>query len=450
MNESVDPVQLEKARPVTLEPVRRHPIRRLLWILAFGVVALLAWQVFDRLETPPAPASRQGVGASAPSVVRVATVGVAPMPVVINALGTVTPLATVTVRSQVSGKLVDVSFREGQTVRAGDALAHVDDRAFQATLAQAKALLEKDTAALAQAQGDLARYQALNRQDSISRQQVDDQAFLVAQDKAATASDLAQIDAANLNISYASIVAPISGRLGFRLVDPGNYVTAGDASGIVVITQMDPISVVFTTAEDNLPAIAQRLASLGKLPVEVRDRGDTKTLATGELTTFDNQIDTSTGTIKLRALFQNAGQTLFPNQFVNVWLTVDTITDSPLAPAAAVQIGSIGSFVYAVNEDSTVSVKKVETGPSGGGKVVIRSGLAAGDKVVIDGVDRLRDGAKVTVVADVPDAGAAGQRAGPGRGTGGQRPQRGRNQTQGAAGASDKGATPQPSPIPQP
>ena len=186
---------------------------------------------------------------------------------------------------------------------------------------------------------------------------------MVSQDKAAVASDQAQIDAAKLNITYASIVSPITGQLGLRLVDPGNYVTPNDATGIVVITQMDPISVVFTTAEDNLPAITSRLNAGAKLKVEVRDRGDTKTLATGELKTFDNQIDTSTGTLKLRAIFENADKSLFPNQFVNVRLTVDTLTDKPIAPSAAIQIGSIGSFAYVVNDDSTVQRQSAEDRP---------------------------------------------------------------------------------------
>ncbi len=444
MNESVDPSQLEVAAS-PLPPRRAGGrLRKVFWIVVAAIAVALAWQVFDRVETTPPAATQSGGNArngGPPTTVRVATIAVEPLPIIIDALGSVTPLSSVTVRSQVSGKLMDVSFTEGQSVKAGDPLAHVDDRPFQATLAQAQATLAKDTATLSQAQADLVRYQALNRQDSISQQQVDDQAFLVSQDKAAIASDQAQIEAARLNITYASIVSPITGQLGLRLVDPGNYVTPADATGIVVIEQMDPISVVFSTAEDNLPAITQKLNAGAKLKVEVRDRGDTKTLATGELKTFDNQIDTSTGTLKLRAIFDNVAGALFPNQFVNVRLTVDTLTDKPIAPSAAVQIGSIGSFAYVVNDNSTVSVRAVKTGPSAGDKVAILSGLSAGEKVVVDGVDRLRDGAKILIAPDIAGGTATPTQAR----QGGQRGQRRKPQEQ-----TDGGATPTPGPSAAP
>ena len=445
MNETVDPSQLEvAASPLPPPQNARRPFRKAFWIVVAGVVVLLAWQAFDRLETSQSVATRAGNGGGPPTTVRVATVSIEPLPIVIDALGAVTPLATVTVRSQISGKLMDVTFVEGQSVKTGDQLAHVDDRPFQATLAQAQATLAKDTATLSQAQADLVRYQALNRQDSISAQQVEDQAFLVSQDKAAVASDQAQIDAAKLNITYASIVSPITGQLGLRLVDPGNYVTPADGTGIVVITQMDPISVVFTTAEDNLPAITKRLTAGATLKVEVRDRGDTKTLATGELKTFDNEIDTSTGTLKLRAVFKNPEGNLFPNQFVNVRLTVDTLTDKPVAPSAAVQIGSIGSFAYVVNDDSTVSVRTVKTGPSAGDKVAILSGLSAGERVVVDGVDRLRDGAKVSIAPDASTTTASPASTRQRGQQGGQRGQRqkGREQPDAAAPATVPSAAP--------
>ena len=394
MNETVNPSQLGAPPPA---PVRRRWWRALLTPLVLGVVAWLAWQYWDHAE-PPAPTAARPAGAGGPpSTVRVATAQTGDMPITLDALGTVTSLATVTVHSQVSGKLLDIGFKEGQFVKAGDYLAQVDASPFQATLSQYQAQLAKDESAFSQAQSDLARYQTLKSQNSISLQQVDDQTFLVAQDKAAMAADQAQIDAANLNIGYAHIVAPISGRLGLRLVDVGNYVTAGDSTGIVVIAQISPISVAFSIPEANLPQVAARLKAGAKLPVDVLDRANLKTIASGELETYDNAIDTTTGTIKLRAIFENADGSLFPNQFVNVRLRVDTLAGAVLVPSAAVQIGTNGNFVYAVGDDSKVSVHPITVGPSDTGRIAILTGLAAGDRVVIDGVDRLRDGVKVVV-----------------------------------------------------
>ena len=258
--------------------------------------------------------------------------------------------------------------------------------------------MAKDQALLAQAESDLARYEQLNKQDSIAQQQVADQEALVAQDKAAIATDQAMIKTAELNVAYTHIVSPITGRVGLRLVDPGNYLQPSDATGIVVITQIDPISVVFTTPEDNLPRISARLNSGAKLKVTVLDRDNVHALATGTLTTYDSQIDITTGTIRMRATFANPNGVLFPQQFVNVRLLVDTMTGATLAPNPAIQLGASGNFVYLLNDDSTVSKRDVVTGPGNGKHTVIKSGLKAGDKVVIDGVDRLRDGASVTVV----------------------------------------------------
>jgi multidrug efflux system membrane fusion protein len=347
------------------------------------------------------------------------------MPIMIDALGVVTPLATITVRTQIAGKLMQVGFQEGQIVKAGDFLAQIDPRPYQAALAQAQAQLAKDSASLNQAQTDLTRYQTLEKQDSIATQQVEDQQFTVAQNKAAVASDQAQIDTANLNIAYCHIVAPITGRVGLRQVDPGNYLQPSDSNGIVIITELDPISVIFSTAEDNLPQIAARMNSGAKLSVTAYDRSNVKALATGTVSTFDNQIDVTTGTFKLRAQFDNPEGALFPNQFVNVRLLVDTMTGATLAPNPAIQLGSSGSFVYVVNGDSTVSVRNVTTGPTDSKNTVIASGLKPGDNIVIDGVDRLRDGAKVVVrnSANTPapsDASGTGQRHK--RGQGGRAP----------------------------
>jgi len=459
MNETVNPQQIQVASPTPPEAPapRRHLVRRLIGLVILGLAALLAWQIFDRLETPPVAPERSTSGSGGPpATVRAAEAKVGDMPITIDALGTVTPLATVTVHTQIAGRLMSVGFEEGQHVKTGDFLAQVDDRPFQATLAQDQAMLDKDTALWKQAQADLARYETLNKQDSISRQQVDDQTFLVAQDAAAMASDQAQIDAAKLNISYAHIVAPVSGRVGLRLVDPGNYVQPTDANGIVVITQMDPISVVFSTPEDNLPRIVDRLTSGAKLQVQVRDRANTKVLATGELQTYDNEIDTTTGTVKLRALFPNANEALFPDQFVNVRLLVDTLKDAVLAPSAAVQIGANGPFVYVVSDDGTVSVRPVTTGASDSGQTAILTGLKAGERVVIDGVDRLRDGAKV-VVSSGDGSGAPSGRSGSkpggqgGAGVSDAQPRQHRHQggQGGATGvASDGSGGPAPAPSP--
>ena len=285
------------------------------------------------------------------------------MPITIDALGTVTPFETVTIRTQIAGNLQSVGFAEGQIVKEGDFLAQIDPRPYEAALAQAQGQLAKDTALLGQAQSDLARYQTLTKQDSIAQQQVDDQEALVAQDKAAIVTDQAQIETAKLNVAYAHIVSPITGRVGLRLVDPGNYLQPSDTTGIVVITQIDPISVVFTTPEDNLPRISARLNSGAKLQVTVLDRANVNALATGTLTTYDSQIDVTTGTIKMRATFDNPNAVLFPNQFVNVRLLVDTMTGAALAPNAAIQIGPSGNFVYLLNDDSTVSKRDIVSGP---------------------------------------------------------------------------------------
>lgn len=402
MNETVDPEKVEIAQPTppgTPAPQRpaakSHRWGRLALALALAAAVVVAWQYIEKAETPTDEGARPA-GPPAQTV-RAAPVVKGDMPVTIDALGAVTPFATVTVKTQIAGKLMEVGFQEGQTVKVGDFLAQIDPRPYEAALAQAEGQLAKDSSLYAQAQADLARYETLNKQDSIARQQVDDQTFLVAQDKAAMASDQAQIDTAKLNIAYCRIVSPVNGRVGLRQVDPGNYLQPSDTTGIVVITQLDPISVVFSTPEDNLQQITARLNSGATLSASAYDRSNVKEIAKGTLTTFDNQVDATTGTFKLRATFANPDSTLFPQQFVNVRLLVDTVSGAALAPNAAIQLGANGSFVYVVNEDSTVSVRQVVTGPSDAQNSVIASGLKIGENVVIDGVDRLRDGAKVSV-----------------------------------------------------
>ncbi|WP_051248894.1 MdtA/MuxA family multidrug efflux RND transporter periplasmic adaptor subunit [Inquilinus limosus] len=397
----------EKERPV---PARSRG-RRALWIAGgVAVAALIAvatWRVVTAPAPPPAGGGRFAGMPAQP--VGVAMVGRGDIRIMLDALGTVTPLATVTVRTQIAGQLVEVGFQEGQMVKKGNFLAQIDPRPYQVALEQDEGQLARDQAALAQAQADLARDQQMLKQNAVSRQQVDDQAFLVQQDQGTVQSDQAQVDAQKLNLQYARITAPIDGRVGLRQVDPGNYVQTSDTNGIVVITQLQPISVVFSLPEDDLPQIQARLRAGASLPVIAFDRSGTTEIATGTLSTLDNQIDTTTGTVKLRAAFDNADGALFPNQFVNARLLVDTLHDAVTVPVAAVQNGAPGAFVYLVDAGGTVSVRPIRTGPAEGGMVSVQDGLQPGDRVVVDGTDRLRDGAHVTVAA----GDGAGQGAAP-------------------------------------
>jgi membrane fusion protein, multidrug efflux system len=410
MNEALKPDDVtRRSAPATVEtaPSRRRSLfARIAIVAALAAAAVFGWQKFEHSEPSTNEEQNSGRPAQPPQTVRVAAATLGDMPLTIDALGTVTPFETVTVKTQIAGNLQTVGFTEGQIVKAGDFLAQIDPRPYEAALAQAQGQLAKDTALLGQAQSDLARYQQLAKQDSISQQQVADQIALVAQDKAAIATDQAMVKTAELNVAYTHIVSPVTGRVGLRLVDPGNYLQPSDTTGIVVITQIDPISVVFTTPEDNLPRISARLNSGAELKVTVLDRDNVHALATGTLTTYDSQIDVTTGTIRMRATFANPNAILFPQQFVNVRLLVDTMTGATLAPNAAIQLGASGNFVYLLNDDSTVSKRDIVTGPGDGKRTVITSGLKAGDKVVIDGVDRLRDGAKVKVVDSPASPGA--------------------------------------------
>jgi len=356
-------------------------------------------------------AGRGGAGgmANMAQPVHVAAATQGEMPVVLTALGTVTPLANVTVLPQLSGTLQEVYFKEGQMVKKGDVLAQIDPRPYQISLDNAQGTLARDEALLQTARLDLKRYQTLLSQDSIASQQVDTQASLVRQYEGTVKSDKANIDTFKLDLVYARITAPVSGRVGLRQVDPGNYVTPSLTNGIVVITQLQPISVIFTTSEDNLQQIIQQTQAGEKLSVTAYDRSNTTSLEGGMLETLDNQIDTTTGTVKLRAVFQNSKNLLFPNQFVNTRLLVDTIKGAVIVPTPAVLNGSMGQFVYVVKPDNTVTVRPVKVGPVDGERTSIKSGLAVGERVVIDGSDRLKEGAKITIPADKP-RGASGAR----------------------------------------
>jgi membrane fusion protein, multidrug efflux system len=372
--------------------------------LVAAIVGAAIWY-FPRLEPRPKNAGRPAAGVPVP--VGVALVEKGDMPVTLTQLGTVTPLATVTVKTQISGYLVQVAFKEGQMVNKGDFLAQIDPRPYQVALEQAQAQLGKDQALLKNAQVDLQRYNTLVSQNSIAKQTRDTQVSLVAQDEATLKADQAQIDAQKLNLTYCRIVSPVTGRVGLRQVDAGNYVQNSDPNGIVVVTQLQPISVIFTLPEDNLPEVMKRVRAGATLPVTAYDRAGSTELAQGKLDTVDNQIDTTTGTVKLRAIFDNEQQTLFPNQFVNVKLLVNTLHDADILPNSAIQRGAPGTFVYVVKPEHTVAVQKVKLGPTDGQQIAILSGLEPGENVVIDGADRLRDGAKVTIASPQPAASAA-------------------------------------------
>jgi multidrug efflux system membrane fusion protein len=334
------------------------------------------------------------------------------MPVTLNALGTVTPLATVTVRPLVSGAIVKFDFAEGQMVKAGDVLAEVDPRPYQAVLDQTKGTLARDRALLANALIDLARYKMLTQQNAIAQQTYATQKALVAQDQATVKSDEGLVDAAQLNVTYAKITSPVDGRVGIRTVDLGNLVQAGQTNGIVTVTQINPISVIFSLPEDNIDAIMARVNGGATLTVEAFDRTGATKLADGKLSAVDSTIDTTTGTVKLRAMFDNTDNALFPNQFVNIQLLVNTLQNQTLIPAAAIQRGSQGPFVYVVSPDKTVAMRTVTLGQANATTVAITKGLKPGDTVVVDGADRLSDGAEVTIPSKA--AISAPSAAGPG------------------------------------
>ena len=376
---------------------------------------------------PGGPGVPGGPGAQPRSPVVVNTVSQRNMDVVLNGLGNVTPVANVTVRAQVSGPMLKVLFKEGQMVKAGDVLAEIDPRPFQAALDQAAGQLARDQALLQNARLDQQRYKTLLAQDSISKQQVDTQDALVRQYEGTVKTDQGNVDNARLNLGYTRIVAPASGRIGLRQVDPGNIVSTSDTNGIALITQIQPITVLYTIPEDNLPAVLRKLNAGEKLTVQAWDRQMRNQLAEGTLMTTDNQIDTTTGTVKLKAIFQNTDGMLFPNQFVNVRTRVDTMEDATVIPVAAIQRGQQGTFVYVVGDDNAVKVQVVTLGPSDGSRTAVLKGLQPGQRVVVDGADRLKEGMVVEAVDPTARAAALTPASSPRA--------RGRHRNGGASGA---------------
>lgn len=378
------------------------------WLVLIALAAGGYWAI-DFVRQPVTADGARGGGGERAIPVTVAAAARADVPVVLDALGTVTSLRTVTVRSRVDGQLLRVNFREGQTVKAGEVLAEIDPRPFQVQLEQAQGQLARDRALLENARLDLERYRTLVAQDAASAQQLDTQQALVRQYEGAVRTDQGQVDNARLQLAYARITAPFSGRLGLRLVDPGNLVRAGDANGLVTITQVQPIGVTFALPEKDLAPVLARYREGKPMTVQALDRDQRQVLASGRLTTLDNQIDLATGTLKMKAEFANADGALFPNQFVNARLRIDLLAGATVVPTAAVQRGAPGTYVYLAQSDGTVALRRIETGPVDGERIVVVRGLAPGNRVVIDGVDNLRDGARVDAIDKVEAERAASE-----------------------------------------
>jgi len=375
--------------------LRRHPY-------ALGSIALLIAVIGGGTLVLSRPwRSTVGAQARSPAPPRVPIVAAAArtrdVGVYLKGLGTVTPLNTVTVRSRVDGELIGVHYQEGQIVRSGDLLAEIDPRPFQAQLTQFEGQLERDQALLDNARLDLKRFQELVKTDAVPRQQLDTQVSLVHQLEGTVKNDQGQIDATKVQLVYCRITSPIAGRVGLRLVDQGNIVHATDTGGLVIITQLQPITVIFTIPEDSIPTVLEQLGRGVRLPVEAYDREQRKKLAEGALLTIDNEVDPTTGTVRLKALFPNTDNRLFPSQFVNARLRIETRRGATVVPTAAIQQSPRGSFVFVVRPDRTVGVRQVGVGVTDGDDVSIEQGLQVGEQVVVEGAERLRDGAAIAL-----------------------------------------------------
>ena len=402
----------EQPYPGKPQPSRER--RRWPWVYVLLGLAIGGYFLWSKISSGNAAAAAAKAAAAGPPPIPVvtATSRKGDIGVYYPGLGAITPLATVTVRSRVDGQLMNIRYREGDTVQKGALLAEIDDGPYQATLTQAQGQLMKDQAALENARIDLVRYQQLVQQKAAPEQQLATQQATVHQDEGVVKLDEGQIQSAQVNLAYCKIAAPVAGRIGLRLVDPGNIVQAADTNGLLVITQMDPISAIFTISEDQLQVVLQKMAAGQTLEVDAYDRAATTKLAQGSLTTLDNQVDPTTGTLKLRATFQNPKGTLYPNQFVNVKLLVQEKRGVTLAPTAAIQRNSQATYVYVVKADSTVTVRPIVIGTTEGDDSEVTSGLVPGEVVVMTGVDKLQEGSKVST--QVPPAkSAAGPRPAP-------------------------------------
>ena len=448
--EMLAPSKIEVEQPVlpgigepepTKPPKRRRRFGSVIFLLIAAILGIGAWRFLWPHAAPQkrAPQDVQSVGA--------AKVAADQIKETIAGLGTVTPLATITVQTQINGQLMEVGFQEGQLVHKGDFLVQIDPRPFQAALDLAQGQLAHDQGLLDQAQSDLVRFETLGRQDSIAMQQVTDQKFLVQQDKGLVQEDQANIETAKLNLAYCHIVAPVTGRVGLRLIDPGNYVQTTNTTGLVVLTEVEPISVIFVIPEDSIQDVWDEVRAGQKLAVSAYNRSDDKLIATGTLESVDNLIDTTTGTVKLRATFPNTDEKLFPNQFVNARLLVRTLDHVTTAPVAAIQHGAPGTFVFLIKPDNSIAVQKIQTGVTDGDRVQITSGLKPGDVVVVDGADRLRDGSKVRITPDGDDT-AGNVNDGPGAPPG-QQPNNARHvPSDSRVKPSDQGSNPPPAKNP--
>jgi membrane fusion protein, multidrug efflux system len=414
-------------KPVGQPPTaaeKRRSRRMVLFTLVAVIVLGTGGLLYYRSKAPPSTGfggaggprggGRRGAfGMAGPLPVVVNVARKADINIVLNGLGSVTPLATVTVRTQIAGYLTQINFTEDQLVNKGDVLAVIDPRPYQAALEQAQGQLLQAQAQFKEAQIDLDRYVTLSGQDSISKQQVDAQRALVSQYEGMVKQNQGTVDNAQLNLAYCHITAPVSGRVGLRLVDQGNYVTPGDSSGLVILAQVKPITVIFTLPEDNIPQVLKQVRTPGsKVPVDAYNRDNTVKLASGVLGTIDNTVDPTTGTFKLRAIFPNDDEALFPNQFVNVSMLIDVQKASTVVSTSAIERGQQGSFVYVVGADNKVSAKTVTLGATEGERVAVLTGINLGDKVVVDGADRLKEGMEVDAQFPNQAAGGGGKASG--------------------------------------